>query len=300
MNLGKLFTKEDKFHFHKVVGVVAVAQYCARFFHLVMWGDMALRNSTALYALALHGALSATSFMFHISNVRHARLPIIYPEFRAHSAIFSARSIVCTLCFYYNAPLWWNMAACVVTMLAADAATAYYKEKTTTMRNMPAGDGFTPAERTSLRRMHSFMQFVATYYMLGTIDTAYSPIFAIQCAALLMTLVKKSIISPAQWHLYYSLTLWANIFTILSAPTVFFFEMNAAAIFYDWWRIKCGYNKYIGWGVVFVARACGARLLGAAAAYESVLPATEIKMVIIIAVLCHFSRKYMFLFERKT
>ena len=101
--------------------------------------------------------------------------------------------------------------------------------------------------------MHSIQQLAATMYMLGNIDSAFSPLFAIQIAAFLMTLVRKSIISELDWHRFYAISLWINIFVYWS------FEDNFTPLFiifgiytFYYIRIINGYNKYLVWNLIFI------------------------------------------------
>jgi hypothetical protein len=116
---------------------------------------------------------------------------------------------------------------------------------------MPYMEHLDVDQKLKVISMHSFMQLVATYYMIENIDTAYSPIFAIQISSFLMTLVKKYIISTQSWHYLYSLALWLNIILLLSCKHSFFFRMNAACCFMYYWRVCRGMNKYIGWTIAF-------------------------------------------------
>lgn len=81
--------------------------------------------------------LSSTSLIFKIPSNRIVGKPMIYPEFRIHSIIFAYRGIIYTFLFYYNFPIYYNYLSCIITMLAADRITNYYKSTTKTMRNMP-------------------------------------------------------------------------------------------------------------------------------------------------------------------
>lgn len=100
--------------------------------------------------------------------------------------------------------------------------------------------------------MNAGMQMYATYFMLGNINTAFSPMFAIQISSLLMTLVKKNIIKPAWWQYLYGLSLLTNVFLVLTMNNSFIVKMNIGCYFIYEWRIKYNYNKYIGWGIVFL------------------------------------------------
>ena len=95
------------------------------------------------------------------------------------------------------------------------------------------------------------MQIYATYYMLGNINSAFIPMFAIQISSFLMTLVKKGIISPMLWHPLYFASLLINMLAFFTLTPIFIIKMNTACVWFSDWRMKLGYNKYIGWLVVF-------------------------------------------------
>lgn len=253
-NIYKLATYEDRFHIHKTLGFLSVFLYWYNFYTLIVNRDMNLHSNYGLSVLAIHWSLSMSSYIFSISKNRHSTLPIIYPEFRMHNLLFVTRSVLCCLAFYCKLHVSVNMLICFATMFAADEVSKYYKKTsivTTTMRNMPFMDYLEDSEKMKVVRMHSFMQLVATYYMLESITTAYAPIFAIQIASFLMTLVKKGIIKTSDWHYIYSLALWLNILAVIDTNVSFILIINLLCNFMYYWRVVYGMNKYAGWLVVF-------------------------------------------------
>jgi hypothetical protein len=86
--------------------------------------------------------------------------------------------------------------------------------------------------------------------MLGNIETAFSPIFAIQLAAFLMTLVRKNLITSTSWHILYALSLWVNI--------IFYYTVNIdymvmqILMFNIFIYFPLRLNKYIGWSILFM------------------------------------------------
>ena len=242
-------TFEDKYHIHKTLGILSVVVYMSRMYMLLLHEDMHVNITT----LMVHGMVNMSSFIFKISNNRHATLPIIYPESRLYNMLFVFRSILCCLCFYYKLHIFVNMLVCLATMCLADVASGYYKSQTMTMRLMPYMSHLEGHEKKKVIKMHSFMQIIATYYMLENINTAYSPIFAIQISAFLMTLAKKGFIHVCHWHYWYSLALWLNILCLLSSTidVTYIIEMNVFCCFMYHWRIVNGMNKYAGWMITF-------------------------------------------------
>lgn len=213
---------------------------------------MFIHTTTDISLVAVHGLLSVSSLIFHIPRKRHAKLPMIYPEFRLHSIAFAMRSVVCCFLDFYGFHRIYKMLACLGTMLVADQITRIYAEAgDTTMRAMPFADTTGDDDRKQITKFHSNQQVSATLFMLWNIDASFSPMFAIQLAAFLMTLVRKSIIRPNTWHLIYSWALMINIFVV---PTLTISQMIVLIIStygFRYLRMKLRTNKYIGWVLVF-------------------------------------------------
>lgn len=207
-----------------------------------------------IFLVNLHGILSISSFLFHIPNLRNPIKPMIYPEFRLHSILFALRSIIVCNIYYHNLSFLYIIGACFGTMIFADIITFLFNEKGKngkTMRNMPFDKSIPNNLQIDIIRMHSIMQIGATSFMLGNIDTAFSPLFAIQLAAFLMTLVRKSIISTTTWHAIYSLSLWINFgfFTTLSCDYILLQQIMIHSFQKVFFPYKI--NKYIAWSLLF-------------------------------------------------
>jgi hypothetical protein len=213
---------------------------------------MNLNNSTSLFLIYTHALLSVSSFIFHIPSKRNPSKPMIYPEFRLHSILFALRSVIISSLYYYNSHYIYIIGICYLTFISADIISYYYKENNgTTMRNMPF-DSTIPIEvQNKITFMHSCMQIGATVYMLGNIETAFSPLFAIQIAALLMTLVRKSIITSKMWHAVYSITLWVNMILFLTLPIGYILINQIMYLNYKNIFFHYKINKYIAWSINF-------------------------------------------------
>ena len=121
-------------------GIFVIIHSFYRFYLLFTYNNSFLmEDKYAPLYLILHGLLSVTSFLFHISNNRVKGRPIIYPEFRLHSIIFAMRSVICTLLFYYKFSNIFNIITCFIVMFLADIVSESNKNKNnkTTMRGMP-------------------------------------------------------------------------------------------------------------------------------------------------------------------
>jgi len=197
--------------------------------------------------------------IFHIPKQRIKGGPMIYPEYRLHSIVFALRSVVCYYLTYHGLPKIYNIGVCVVTMGLADITTYMYPSGTTTMRQMTFDPGIDETKRKYIIMMQSFHQIGATLYMVGNEDACFSPMFAIQIAAFLMTLVRKSIIHPTMWHLVYNLSLWINVFCYNSLPIRYIIIHPVLCQLFYYWRFSGDRsvpklfvgNKYVGWTIVF-------------------------------------------------
>jgi hypothetical protein len=254
-NLHKLITKEDPIHLHKLLGAFALANYMYRYYLLFFYGSMFLNTPLDLGMVAIHGCLSLSSLIFHIPRKRHAKLPMIYPEFRLHSIVFGMRSVICCFVDFYGGTykLYFKIGVCFATMMIADLITKQYAEPgDTTMRSMPYSETTPDSDIQTITQFHSIQQMSATMYMLLNVDAAFSPLFAIQFAAFLMTMVRKSIIRPNTWHLLYSWALMINVFILntlqLSVVANIFIGTQGFIIL----RMKYRMNKYIAWSLIFI------------------------------------------------
>lgn len=100
----------------------------------------------------------------------------------------------------------------VVTHYLADMITNAYQDLgRTTTRDMPWGPEVPDWIPKMTKKFYAVCQLFATTALLcqGTqiLDGAFSIIFPIQLSTFLMTLVRKSLLSGTQWHLFYGLSL---------------------------------------------------------------------------------------------
>ena len=253
-NIYKLATKEDPHHIHKTLGALSFTNFVYRYFSLLSYGTMNLESNypVSMAFLGIHALLSLTSLQFHISRVRNPSLPMIYPEFRMHSILFAMRSIICCYMAMHHVPMMYKIAVCFATMILADLATYLYKTKaSTTMRGMPFDRSITAKQQHDITRGQSAMQIGATLFMLGNADTAFTPLFAIQIAAFLMTLVRKNIIDANMWHLIYNLSLYINVFCYKTVPVQWMTTQIVLFYLFKQMRFSWNMNKYAAWSVVF-------------------------------------------------
>jgi hypothetical protein len=253
-NLYKLSTKEDPMHIHKFLGFFSLLHFTYRYYLLFVYGSMFIQNQFDLGIIAMHGCLSLSSIMFRIPQKRHANLPLIYPEFRLHSIAFGLRSIICCFVDFYGGTykLYYKICVCFGTMLVADLITKYNAEpEDTTMRAMPYSEHISKKDINNITTFHSNQQATATIFMICNMDSAFSPLFAIQFAAFLMTMVRKSIIGPNNWHLLYSLSLMINVFVCYTFNLSQLLNVFIGIHCFRLLRMKLRMNKYLGWMLTF-------------------------------------------------
>jgi len=248
-------------HIHKTLGVICLANYGYRYYLLFTTGSMHLNNSNACVMMCIHGLLSVSSFIYRIPSKRNRLAPMIYPEFREHSILFVIRSIICFFLRYYQCSIFYKMSACYGAMLLADFITLRHQTDavmTTTMRDMPFDRRIPEKTQSEIIHMQSSQQIGATLFMFGNEDSCFTPMFSIQIAAFLMTLVRKNIIDSNLWHLLYNISLWSNIFCYYSMPLSYVITQPLLFQVFYYWRFSSDKvstrilgNKYIGWTIVF-------------------------------------------------
>ena len=239
-------------HIHKTLGFLSLAHYIYRFYNFLAYGTMGFGVSPAWLYIAIHAALSGTSLIFYIPSARSITSPMIWPEFRAHSILFAYRSLVAMSLteLAISDPLT-RSATVIGTILLADAATRHFKmEGVTTMRDMPFPDWVSQAARTQINYYYSISQVFATMTLLfsPSMERAFMILFPIQIAAFLMTLVRKKIITPLHWHVYYAASLFLNyvhgsLIRTETLPTLFYI----LTVLFCALRFGFRVNKYILW-----------------------------------------------------
>ena len=227
----KLFTKEDPIGIHKYAGVFVLLHYIFRFGQLYFGDPSAgfgsrLGKGTSIAAplcLIPHLILSLSSLIFHtVPRERVVGKPMIWSEFRAHSITFACRSAMATFLAWLSvaknhAPAWRRF--CVTTSalsilvanFVADAATRRLRvhESESTTATMPYWPGCSIETQRRFKQFYAYSQFLATLSCLALWNPAFgfAVMMPIQIAALLMTLVRKGIISARTLHMTYTVSL---------------------------------------------------------------------------------------------
>lgn len=248
-NIYKLSTKEDEYHIHKSLGTFCLGNFIYRFYLLLSCGSMMINTPFGLYSIIVHGILSITSLQFHISNVRNTSKPMIYPEFRMHSILFALRSVITCILYFFEWNYKYIIVVCYSVLFLSEYITNKYKniQNGNTMRNMPFEPTIPEEAKQKITKMHSIMQIGATVFMLGNIHSAFSPLFAIQTSAFLMTLVRKSIITSNTWHLCYTIGLYLNFLLFPTFSPSFIFYLGFVITIHKKIVFPYKINKYIAW-----------------------------------------------------
>lgn len=260
----RLFTHEDAnyLHAHKIMGAFCLIHYVYRFGMLVYYGDSFFRPDLITFlSLLPHFLLHITSFEFHLPSKRNHTYNVIWPEMRWHSMLFAYRSLMAMLLILWF-PAWTHRIGrsgiVIGTILAADAVTEYYKRRNllestdSTMRGNPYPKYVPQWFRHTLNLFYSTSQIFATMNILcRNEEMIFLMLIPIQTASFLMTLVKKSFITQAGWHLYYFLGLALNYVSVLyianeDSDWFYRFSVGIFCIL----RFGCNVNKYLLWGVI--------------------------------------------------
>jgi len=229
----KLFTKEDPIGVHKFLGVFVLLHFAYRITRMLFadpsaglgtnLGIQSRANIFPIVCVLPHGLLSLSSLIFQtVPRERVVGKPMIWQEFRAHNITFGLRSVIC--CILAWSSLYFKQSSIVrriavvgsgLTILAsnaiADEATKRLRENNleSTTATMPYWEGCSLETQKRFKHFYAYSQFMATLACLAVGNPAWplSVLLAIQLASLLMTLVRKSLISARTYHLYYTAAL---------------------------------------------------------------------------------------------
>ena len=274
----KLFTREDPTGIHKYLGIFCLLNFVGRYRQMI-FGDPAAGLGTrghpwfAIACLIPHLLLSLSSLMFEtVPKERVVGKPMIWQEYRVHNILFGARSVLSSLAAALaiktgNGPKTRLAAiafsgACVLgANIGADIATAKLRtvEKESTTATMPYWEGCSIATQLRFKGFYAYCQFMATLASLAVGNPAWSlsTLLAIQLASLLMTLVRKGLLSARGYHYGYTFCLlvpWlVGIRSCLFTMTPEFPFM--ALLGYIMYKLRRnGASKYSLWIPVILAR----------------------------------------------
>jgi NAD(P)H-flavin reductase len=279
----KLVTHEDKFHVHKIFGIVSLLNYFYLLFDFFYSGaraEITLRNidSSFIGLTWVHSSLSLSALQFLIPRTRTGIIPMIWQEFRAHSIVFAVRSFVLINLLYFITKycnVGDTIIGCVrigVVLLAmklADLSTEYLREnkKETTTATMPYWSDCPANVQSAIKYFYTHSQFMATIVCLfGKIPYILAVAFPIQFASFMMTLVRKNIISSFWYHMLYGGSLLAVY--LINAADIRLYLVIFVGIVLVYIRVNIKLNKYVMWTIVGII---GLLIDGGGAADISVL-----------------------------
>ena len=227
----KLFTQEDPIGVHKYAGVFVLLHYLFRYGQMY-FGDASAgfgtRNGRGIsiaapLCLIPHVLLSLSSLIFHtVPRERVVGKPMIWQEFRVHNIVFACRSALVTFLGWLSvaknhAPVWRRFCvttaslSILATNFVADEATRQLRvhEEESTTATMPYWEGCSVQTQKRFKQFYAYCQFMATIACFAMWNPAFgfAVMLPIQLASLLMTLVRKGIISARTYHIAYTVSL---------------------------------------------------------------------------------------------
>jgi len=278
-NLFKLVTSEDKFNVHKILGVICLTHYIFRFMSLLVTGSMGFEHHSVpkiLLFLGFHALLSWSSLIFHLPPRKNRVKPMIWPELRVHNIVFATRSILDAVTNVVLEDKLTRRLICftiaVVTMIVADIVSEHYRklqlitQQDSTMRAMPWPNDASPKLISRINLYYALSQLFATAGVINVsrkwttdVELALTTLFAIQLSALLMTLVRKSILGSYAWHFWYQISLGLSWVLLLyryseRSPLPFVaFRLCIGCFIGYYLRFHINMNKYVMWAIFAVA-----------------------------------------------
>lgn len=183
--------------------------------------------------VSVHALLHLSSFIPHVPEKRIMSKPMIWPEFRLHSALFSSRHIITTIVnlsqridtFRFENQILFRLLFSIfilniISCLATIITDKFGSKELRTTNSMAYPDNVSEKQVKKTKKFYAVMQFGASFVSITESPTlTFWPLFAIEMAPLMMTLVRKGLISSLTYHRVYSFSLWINypisIFMIL-------------------------------------------------------------------------------------
>ena len=292
--MAKLFSHHDHFHSHATVGVLVLLHFVWRFIQVCRTGTSFPPTESRVFQTAcilLHVILPTLSFQLPLPLKRNTNKPMIWFEARWHSLIFATRHCVVVLgsiwglwpnpyashLMRFSSEWWYTLTAeilakQIMTVLTCRCAKIvsdkYGDPKFRTTNSMPYPDNVSAKTQLVLKEGYARRQFGATALcVMGDTTSVFWALLAIQGAALLMTLVRKGLITAATYHRVYALQLQINhwIFTIRAMHGtafwgVFFAALSSMLVFRL--RVQNGFSAEQVWIIGVVMICLGWALIG--------------------------------------
>jgi len=237
-----LFTKEDRFNFHKLVGVIVIGHYIWRYvialkgewlYHMLHFkpgpdDPMGFDGSWfSLFSVWFCIVLQLSSFQFILPRNRVLGKPMLWQEWRAHNLIFTLRSLfgftavwigmhwnwhgwksdVIILCLCFGAILFQLNMVDVVSKALRDS-----KHESLTA-SWPLWDGCPLWLERCVKFYYSIginqLTMMVMMHQSRMLPSLYFiGILILQTDSFAMTLVRKNIIKTESFHAYYLWNMW--------------------------------------------------------------------------------------------
>ena len=281
--MAHLFTNHDKFNIHKTFGIIALANFLLRFYYAIIYRNSFPNFEHKIISCSLvfvHALLPFTSLRLPLPEKRNFNSPMIWKEFRLHSVLFSCRHVLFTL--FTILKLWPTQNSYLlekkykIYILITESIIKYLliigcinlaniitkkygdNEKRTT-NSMPYPHNLTDVEVQKIKLEYSKKQFGATILAIfpGDIGATlnFAPLYAIQTAAFMMTLVRKGKCQTIHYHIVYSLMLLYPLYLYHIIVRAFYSQF-ADLIIYKLYifiykaRIYNNWENYKIWAIV--------------------------------------------------
>jgi hypothetical protein len=279
-----LFTNHDKFHIHKTLGFLSVINFMLRFYYAIIYGTSFPAFESKIVSCSsvlIHALLPIASLSIPLPEKRNFTSPMIWKEFRLHSILFSCRHAFLTIITLLE--LWptqllifrnykgyalisealLKYIAIVSCIKIASIITAKYGdiEKRTT-NAMPYPNHLREFEIQKIKYEYAKKQFGATIMAVfsGELSATlnFAPLYAIQSAPFMMTLVRKGKCNSMHYHIVYAFTLIYPLYLYHVILRGFYSQFADFAICYLYifaysMRIKYNWDNKKIWAVVVPA-----------------------------------------------
>jgi len=226
--MAHLFTNHDKYHIHKTLGLLAFCNFILRIYYAIVYGTSFPSFESKVFSgscVLIHALLPIASLTIPLPEKRNFSGPMIWKEFQLHSILFSCRHVLLTLITLLE--LWPTQSRAfskgiaiilesVIKYLmiigfikvAAVITEKYGDKEVRTTNAMPYPGYLTEYEKTRIKCEYAKKQFGATIFAVFSGELAsslnFAPLYAIQSAPFMMTLIRKGKCETVHYHRVYS------------------------------------------------------------------------------------------------
>jgi len=239
-----LFTHHDYLHLHAISGFLVIVNFIYIFYNIVLYGS----GNYNVLLCANHSILGLLALQFSLPTKRNFEKPMIWKEFRLHSILFTLYNFDYYIIKHF---------VIIITLYCADIITNNYGDNNSrTTNSMPYCDHLDIDSINKIKLSYTKKQFGATLFcILHSPDCNFLPLYGLQFAPFMMTLVRKGKIQTNTYHIIYSISLLLPfyLYFIFVRQLEFSISDIIFGIFYDIvFTLRCNYkiNKYILWNII--------------------------------------------------